>query len=63
MKVGAYYVPYWSYDQTMQVECLAAALDGAGWRQDGEVWIDCEVADGVYGTKLRIGHLRVPASH
>ena len=53
MKVGAYYVPKWNYDQTMQVECLAAGLDGAGWRQDGEVWIDCEVTDGYSQAQLR----------
>jgi len=53
LKVGAYYVPKWNYDTTMQVEACAASLDGAGWKQDGEVWIDCEVADGYTGAALR----------
>lgn len=53
MVAGAYYVPCWSYDKTMQVECLAAALDGAGWAQDDEVWIDIELADGLSGAALR----------
>jgi lysozyme len=53
MKAGAYYVPNWTYDQAMQVEALGASLDGAGWAQDGEVWIDCEVSNGFAGTRLR----------
>ena len=53
LKVGAYYVPKWNYDAVMQAEACAAALDGAGWAQDGEVWIDCEVADGYSGPSLR----------
>ena len=53
MKVGTYYVPNWSYDAMMQVEALAALLDGVGWKKDTEVWIDCEVTNGFYGVTLR----------
>lgn len=57
LKVGAYYVPKWNYDSTMQVECCAAALDGVGWKQDAEVWIDCESSDGLTGVSLRVSIL------
>lgn len=51
---GAYYVPKWGYDVMLQVECCAAALDGVGWDHDGEVWLDCEVADGFSQAELRV---------
>jgi len=51
--VGSYYVPKWGYDRALQVEICAASLDGIGWKQNGEVWIDCEVADGYGKDELR----------
>jgi len=53
LKVASYYVPNWTYDRTMQLEAMAAMLDGVGWKQDSMVWIDCEVANGYSGNTLR----------
>ena len=60
MKVGAYYVPKWNYDPTMQVEAWLRRWMALGGRQDGEVWIDCEVADGYSGATLRNAISDVP---
>jgi len=53
MKVASYFVPNWTYDRTLQLEAMAAMLDGVGWNRDSMVWIDCEVTNGYSGTTLR----------